>query len=421
MRPGGHRIVKPTAYDARAPPRRTIAVLWRNLRARVATRIVHSRVLKGAARGGAAEAGPLPTNAIKPRYRPFGTFRLLLALLVLVQHALILLAPPAREVFYSLEMGAVAVTTFFALSGFIVAEAMGSFYAGRPGAFLANRVLRVAPPYLAALAIAVAIDSALFAGGRLLPLDAPLHGAPWHLRVVLAGVLEILPGVTVQRVSGQDFSFIPFAWTLRVEFAFYLVAAATVWLMTVRELAGWRHLVLGSSLAAAYAIFAAFAWHTRLHPGQIGALQIICVPFFAFGTALFFLARRPGLLSRLHLSLVSFGVVLAFTYWGQRGHPVLAYQLPMLCALFAILALLTTVKSVPPTLHRWDRRLGELSYPLYVSHGVVLTLLSSMTPGRGIALYVSAIPLSLLLAAAVHASVEQPLRAIRTRLRGATV
>ena len=85
------------------------------------------------------------SRLVSPRYRPFGAFRFGLAMMVVLQHGLLLLAPSDRQFLYSLEMGAVAVTTFFALSGFIVAEASATFYAGRPGAFLANRALRVVP------------------------------------------------------------------------------------------------------------------------------------------------------------------------------------------------------------------------------------------------------------------------------------
>ncbi len=358
-----------------------------------------------------------------PRYRPFGAFRFGLALLVLLQHGLILLAPSGRGLLYSLELGAVAVTTFFALSGFIVAEAASSFYAGRPGAFLANRALRVVPPYLAALALTMALDSWLYAGGRLVALDAPLAGAPWQPRVLLAGVLEIVPGLTAHRVSGQDFSFIPFAWTLRVEFAFYLTAFAAGWLMARRHAGGqaWRRAVIAGGLGCAYLVFGAFVWRHRGLSQTGGGLQVICVPFFAFGVSLFFCLRRPGVAAVLHLLLVSAGVMLAFTYWGQRGHPVLAFQMPLLCALFGGLAWLSGVGALPDRTRRWDRRLGELSYPLYVSHGMVLSFLAGCFARRGLVPYGWAIALALLVAGGVHVVVEQPLRAVRSRLRGVAV
>ncbi len=364
------------------------------------------------------------TPSLSTSYRPFGAFRFGLAMLVVLQHGLLLLAPPDRWLLYRLEIGAVAVavTTFFALSGFIVAESASTFYLGRPGAFLANRMLRVVPPYLAALLLTIAVDSWLFSSGTLVPLDAPLQGSPLQPRVVLAGILEILPGMTARRVSSQDFSFIPFAWTLRVEFAFYLAAFATGCLLAVDQAGRWatRRAVLTAVLALCYAGFALFAWRHRATASGAG-LQVICIPFFAFGLCLFLHLHRPDAVSRLHLLLVSGGVLLGFTYWGQRGDPVLALQLPLLCALFLVLAVLTRIRSIPDTWRRWDRQLGELSYPLYISHGVVLTFLTSISTQRGALPYCTAIAAALLLAACLHRTVEQPLRGLRNRLRGVTI
>ena len=248
----------------------------------------------------------------------------------------------------------------------------------------------------------------------------PLHGAPWQPAVLLAGMLEIVPGLTARRVSGQDFSFIPFAWTLRVEFAFYLVAAGTCWIMRWRGTGSrfWQLVTVAFVSGAAYMAFAAFAWRHWGSAGDSAALQVICVPFFAFGLSLFLLGRAPGTASLLHLLLVSAGVMLGFTFWGQRGHPVPAYQLPLLCALFAAMAVLSRAGPLPASMSLWDRRLGELSYPLYVGHGVVLSLLAGLSARRGALPYLAAPVLALLLALCLHAAVEQPLRALRARLRG---
>jgi peptidoglycan/LPS O-acetylase OafA/YrhL len=266
------------------------------------------------------------------------------------------------------------------------------------------------------------VDGWLYGRGQLVPLDSPLHGSPLAFRVVLGGALEILPGLTAQRVSGQGFSFIPFAWTLRVEFAFYLSAFAVGLAIAWRGRdTTWRRRILTGGLGVAYGAFALFVWRHWGNAAGSGTLQLICVPFFAFGLCLFVESGRPDWASRIHLALVSVGVVLGFTFWGQRGHPVLAYQLPLLAMLFVVLALLSRARLESPALRRWDRRLGELSYPLYISHGVVLTLLSSVSARRGATPYLAAIAAALLLAAALHAVVEQPLRSIRTRLRGAAV
>jgi peptidoglycan/LPS O-acetylase OafA/YrhL len=348
-------------------------------------------------------------------YRPFGAFRFGLAMMVLAQHSLVLLPASARTVFYTLELGAVAVSCFFALSGFIVAEALSRFYAGRPFAFLANRILRVVPPYLAALALAITAESLLYATGRLLPLDAPLQGAPWQGRVVFAAICEIIPCLPTWRLSGQAFSFIPFAWTLRIEFLFYLLAFLACWLRR-RTSGPMGRAVLPAVLAAAYGAFLLFLWRHGQAP-----LQLLTVPFFAFGLCCFAYRRRPDRGARLHLAAVAAAVPLAFTFWGQHGHPEPAYQLPWLCCLCLLLFWLSGVVGVPDWLRNWDRRLGELSYPLYIGHGIVLVLLSSLAGPRGWLLYAAGIAASLVLAIALHAAVERPMRHLRDRVRGTQI
>ncbi len=354
-------------------------------------------------------------------YRPFGAFRFALALMVLLQHGLLLLPGGARETFYQLELGAVAVAVFFALSGFIVAEATGSFYAGRPGAFLLNRVLRVVPPYLAALAVSILVDSWLFAAGRLVPLDAPVMLPPWQGRVVLAAVLEIVPGLPAWRLSGQDFSFIPFAWTLRVEFAFYLVAFVTCWMMMRGRAAAMRRAIGAAAFAGGYAAFALFLWRHWRYGAAGGGLQLLNIPFFAFGVCAFLAWQGGGRGARLHLLFVAALVPVAFVLCGERGHPVLAWQLPILIVLFGALLVLARAPAPSGWVRSWDKRLGELSYPLYISHGIVLTLLASLSVSRGAGPYALAVVGALGMAVWLHALVEKPLRAVRARVRGREV
>jgi peptidoglycan/LPS O-acetylase OafA/YrhL len=114
-------------------------------------------------------------------------------------------------------------------------------------------------------------------------------------------------------------------------------------------------------------------------------------------------------------------VPLALTYWGQKGHPVLAYQLPCVCALFAALYGLTRITRVPARVRRLDRWSGDLSYPLYIGHGVVVVTLLGLADHRGWGLYALGIAGSLVLAVILHRLAETPLRGLRDRLRGCRV
>jgi peptidoglycan/LPS O-acetylase OafA/YrhL len=244
-------------------------------------------------------------------------------------------------------------------------------------------------------------------------LDGALHGPPWAPRVILAALCEIIPGLPTARLSGQDFSFIPYAWTLRVEFAFYLAAFATCAAMGRSR---QRPAVLGGAIALAYATFLIFV----LRHGA-GLRQILCVPFFAFGLACFLTEKRSGVLPRLNLLAMALCVPLAFTYWGQRGHPILAWQLACLGPLLLGFYGLTRIGDLAARLRLLDSRLGELSYPLYIGHGVILVSLASLTERRSWPLYTFGMVASVLLAAALHQFGEKPFQGLRDRLRGQPV
>jgi peptidoglycan/LPS O-acetylase OafA/YrhL len=173
---------------------------------------------------------------------------------------------------------------------------------------------------------------------------------------------------------------------------------------------------VAACLALAYAAFARFL----LRHGA-GAQQILCVPFFAFGLGCFWHQRRPGLPSLLHLLAVAAFVPLAFTYWAQKGHPVLGYQLAWLCLLMACLFALARAGQVPDRLRRLDRWAGDLSYPLYIGHGLVVAALLSLAGHRGWTLYGAAILGAAIMAAWLHLVAETPLRRLRDRLRGRPV
>ncbi len=343
---------------------------------------------------------PLVPRTTSVPYRPFGCLRFLLALMVLAQHGLLLLPQTSRQMFYTLELGVIAVSVF--LSGYVVSEALDRFYFGQPGRFLLNRILRILPLYVTVLGLSILLDSFLYARVHLIALDAPLHGAPWRPAVILSGLFDILPGLSALHVGGQAFSFIPFAWTLRIELVFYTLAAA--WCMLpasrLRDVAGW-----GLGLA----VFGAFLLRHAAFPQQV-----LCMPFFAFGIRAYRDTRWTTLLP------LAAGAALAFTFWAQRGHPLVAAQIQVLLILLGAMCWLAQ-RPCTGALVRWDKSLGALSYPLYIGHGVVFTVFASLAPRLGWELYASGLAASMLFAIILNACIDRPLRSLRTRVRGTSL
>jgi peptidoglycan/LPS O-acetylase OafA/YrhL len=340
-----------------------------------------------------------------PIYRPLGAFRFMLALMVVVQHFEHLLQPPVPAYLREAGLGMVAVAVFFVISGFVVAEASIVFYAARPLAFFLNRLLRVVPPYLAALALSIAVQAGLFTAGHLHLWDFPTVLSPLEPRLITAGVLGLVPGFQTRYLAGVDFEFIPFVWTLRVEMAFY--GAACVALVFANRFSKWP--VTGMVL-----VLALLACGLFLLEGRPGLLS--CGPMFLLGVSGCLLLHRFEM-RRLVLTgacLVLTG--LGFASYVQHGTPVLGLQLATIFMLLALLAWLILQPDCPWP-KGWDRSLGELSYPLYLNHYIVGIILYDTSTVRGPAIFALGGAASVALAWLMSRTIEAPLKALRARVR----
>lgn len=333
----------------------------------------------------------------------------MLALMVVVQHFEHLLRPPVPAALRDAGLGMVAVAVFFVISGFVVAEASIMFYSQRPLAFFLNRLLRVVPPYLAALALAVAVQAVLFRAGHLRVWDFAVPVSPLEPRLVAAGVLGLIPGFQTRYIAGLDFEFIPFVWTLRVEMAFYGVALTALALAV--KFSKWQ--VIDKLL-----VIALLACGLFLMEGRPGLLS--CGPMFLLGVSGCLLLHRFEMRRLLFTAACLALTGLGFASYVQHGTPVLGLQLSLILVLLGLLAWLA-VQPVCPWPKGWDRSLGELSYPLYLNHYVVGILLYDTTTLRGAGIFAFAAVVSVALAWMMARAVEKPLHGLRSRVRMAVL
>jgi peptidoglycan/LPS O-acetylase OafA/YrhL len=350
---------------------------------------------------------------IAARYRAFGALRCLLALMVAVHHFQYLLPEAWRGPFHALGLGVTAVAVFFVISGFIVAEATASFYRARPGAFLLNRLLRLVPPYLAALAVSVAAHQLLWQAGMLRVWDFTFAEAPVAPRLLLGSLAALLP--FVHGGQGGEIEFIPYVWSLRVEIAFYLVVCVLA--MVLPRAA--RRLRLAPAAAVDLCFAAGFAG-TALLLVTGRPLMLLDIPFFLLGIAIFRVWRQPAA-DRLALCAAA----AAASWWSMRNWPQPPGRLADLQGLiFLALAaafVLAGRLHLPQHLRRLDSALGSLSYPIYLNHYIVGILLFDGTTSRGWPLFAAGLLLSVLLAAVMHRIVEVPLYGLRNLVRGAAL
>lgn len=151
--------------------------------------------------------------------------RLIAALLVVVSHTFPLAGRPAFRITGVEDLGALGVSIFFVISGFLVT---GS-YLRDPKTYLAKRLLRIEPALIASLVVTVVALGFLTTApaveywpkaGLYVVRNALLYPATYEL----PGVFQTVPVAGV--VNGV-------LWTLRLEFSFYLV------LLVVRARLPW--------------------------------------------------------------------------------------------------------------------------------------------------------------------------------------
>lgn len=345
---------------------------------------------------------PLP----RLEYQPFGAFRLFLALMVVVSHSALLGGKPIYDVVEPWGLGNTAVMVFFVLSGYIIAEALGSFYSGRVGSFLLNRALRIVPPYLAALLVSVLIHYWLYSAGTLSLVDYVALPAGtfsgWNILHNIVAIAWVFPFTYFE--PNIPYFFVRYLWAVRVEVHFYL-AAAFIYAWNRRNI-----------LPLAFLFFAAW-WVVAFMTGKANIYYFMFAPHFLLGVSLRYLYRGyPGAKFAVAVSFI-----LALTHYANyvaRNAQAFIAAPTVLYGLLALGVFMLAKVRVGPAAKRVDRWLGDLSYPVYLNHYVVTIAVMSLVRARNVWVFLMCIPLSLAASWLVAQMTEPLTRGVRTRIRG---
>jgi peptidoglycan/LPS O-acetylase OafA/YrhL len=356
-------------------------------------------------------------------YRPFGFFRFMLASMVVISHTHILAGEGISGLLAPYGLGNMAVMSFFVLSGFIIAEASFTYYSGRLGAFLKNRLLRIFPPFFVALVFSIALHWSIAQYLELQFFDdiayseeifswKNIFGNSLYLIVILGlGKLGLAP----------DYLFVRYAWAVAVELMFYYIFAMAIFFsnlpMVINVLTRKGYWLLISIALTLFFIGAILsAREVFFHFG-------VWVPYFILGISIFFLLKngassRPLWLSILGLSLAGVNWH-AYVYISTNPSSNVAAALLILNFLIAILWILGHLR-VSEKWKRIDRRLGDVAYPLYLNHyAVSIAILSLLGEElRNPLLFVMAYSACLLVSYGAFFVSEPLTRDIRNRIRG---
>lgn len=333
-------------------------------------------------------------DAGQQTYHPFGTFRLALALLVVISHARGMGGPSIESALEPWGVGNIGVMAFFVISGFIITEAIHRFYWGRIDAFLSNRLLRLLPPYFFALLLSVAIHAAF----KL--------GPPHAFDLANLSVQPLLP--LIPAPPANSYSFVRYIWAVEVEFYFYLIYAALI--------VAYCHFRPTAAVAATIIGLLILAAVPAHFSGRRTLWIFAMLPYFAAGAFLYWLALERA-------SLAVYGLILSavlsthhfLSYTGKTLHSIGALAVLLgLCCL--IIPLWST--RISASWKVFDQRLGDLSYPLYLNHFAIVTAFYALWPSRGPGSIMISIAASIAVSWIATVIVEPLTRSARDRRRG---
>ncbi len=286
------------------------------------------------------------------RSNSFDLLRLAAAVLVVGGHACVLAGTPLSDPLARWTgvggLGAVGVSIFFVLSGFLVTAS----FTRRPNvaAFATARALRILPAL-----VAVVVLTALAIGPALTTKPLPAYAASagtWLYMVRNVLILPVdyhLPGL----FETNPYAFVVNGslWTLRLEVAFYLLVAAL----------GWRGWLTRGVLTVLFSAFAVgLLAVVAMHSPSVQAVQFLrCGALFLGGAAAWTWRGDEGWAdARTRLTALGILVVmLALATSRAWGDAAVTILLPL-----PILAL--------GSMRLWGARslakVGDLSYGVYL-------------------------------------------------------
>lgn len=296
-----------------------------------------------------------------------GTMRFVLAMAVVAFH---LLAIP--------KIGPIAVQAFFVLSGFLMTLVMQTSYSYRLegiGRFWLNRALRLYPVYIVSLLLTLPF-ALLFGPDRDHALDNAL-GVPETLAGWIQNVTLLFYNLETPRIS-------PPAWALTTELFYYLLISvglsATRWRTWVWFAASLAYMVWCLSTGRDFASLYFSIWGGAL-PFSAGALM------WHYRKELSQLLSGASGQRRWNQALIAFGAAGIVATIGGRALVSLldmppaaeTAMLPLTVLPAAALVFGCTRIRLKGLWRRADRVLGDLSYPVYVSHFFFGMLAESLT------------------------------------------
>ena len=339
-----------------------------------------------------------------------GTFRLVLALAVLISHIATSIGASVvnRESTHILVWSGNAVFAFFIISGFYMSLIINTRYAKLPGGtwrFYLNRALRLYPIQWVLLAMFVAVYAA---SGTPTFLLGDARDPLWRWSYAVLSNVFFLGSEVLPFLNQDNWAFVvgPI-WSLSIEMYFYLLAPFIVG-RSLRTLLT----LCGVALAFRLTLYASgvpvLPWRYFFFPADL--------VFFLIGSASYHLyARMKG--RAVTKKWLGAGAAILLAGWVVTPQLWTAPDLdqPLCWAFYAVVALCTPLLFDLTRTWKFDNVLGQLSYPIYLSHVLVIGAVKRwdvFAIDKGLA----ATLLTLALATGLYVFIDRPVDRIRRRI-----
>lgn len=330
----------------------------------------------------------------------FGLFRFYLAVMVVVTHL---------SAVYG-HSGGFAVFSFYALSGYLMTLIMNNKYGYTINGFkkyALNRFLRIFPSYWVIAGITllgiVFNPDVFFTMHNALRIPDNSYDA-----IANVTIFGLFPGIA----EGNDITMarlVPAAWALHVELCFYLLIGLF--------LGKSKHLVvLWFSISFVYHIYAVPNQLPRYSPVYAASLP------FALGALVYhfqdvFKRTLPTSSISVGGSLLGYFVYVLFAGKIPVATSVFPFYLNLLWTAILIVQLSTLRFSNHPSIKRVDSFLGDLSYPIYLSHWIVAVAVGSVFAiSRSVSLFWITLPFLLIFSLLIKYLVDEPIEKTRSSI-----
>jgi peptidoglycan/LPS O-acetylase OafA/YrhL len=281
------------------------------------------------------------------QWATLGVLRFFLAFIVVLGHYVRFVGPDSYHLFDATDASArSAVWGFFVLSGFSIAASLNRETTG----YFGRRILRIYPIYIAAICAGLA----LYAFG-IVPttFDFPL-GGEFHVppaRMVIASLLML------QTVFGTVQIIWP-TWSLSIEWWHYMIAPG------LRKLPNYVLIIAAGLSWGLYLKLTSGPVSPAIDSIQFGWRALACSWLWLGGFIFFRIKDR-----RLRITLLVLPIVVTILAHRFTGMPLLVTLVILLVSSEIRLSRDIIV------IFEW---LGDLSYPIYLFHGMILVTACSI-------------------------------------------